>query len=151
MAVLYLLAGKTKPIIPMQSNVFILYTGGTFGMKKSEKYGLQPSSWGRDYRIFTCCKKTEFFFLFQRNSTSRLRRCTPIIDSSDITPETWHHIAEKIQKNYASHDGFIIIHGTDTLAYTSSALSYIFENLSKPIISYRSSIAYFSPTYRWNH
>ncbi len=128
----------------MQSNVFILYTGGTFGMKKSEKYGLQPSSWDEIIEYLPAIKKQNFFSYFKEINFT-FETLHPIIDSSDITPETWHHIAEKIQKNYASHDGFIIIHGTDTLAYTSSALSYIFENLSKPIILTGAQLPIFHP------
>ena len=56
------------------------------------------------------------------------------VDSSDISPMHWIQIAEKIQLVYADYDGFIILHGTDTMAYTSSALSFMFENLDKPVI-----------------
>ena len=89
----------------MQSNVYILYTGGTFGMKKSEEYGLQPSSWDEIIEYLPAVKKQNFFSYFKEINFT-FETLHPIIDSSDITPETWHHIAEKIQKNYASHDGF---------------------------------------------
>jgi L-asparaginase len=56
------------------------------------------------------------------------------IDSSDMIPQDWQQIAEKIHENYHQYDGFVILHGTDTMAYTASALSFMFENLSKPII-----------------
>jgi L-asparaginase len=56
------------------------------------------------------------------------------IDSANMTPDNWHEIAFFIEKNYEAHDGFVILHGTDTMAYTASALSFMLENLSKPVI-----------------
>ena len=56
------------------------------------------------------------------------------VDSSDMLPQDWKQIAEKIHIHYNSYDGFVILHGTDTMAYTASALCFMFENLSKPII-----------------
>lgn len=58
----------------------------------------------------------------------------PPIDSSNMTPATWVKIANTIARNYSKFDGFVILHGTDTMAYTASALSFMFENLDKPII-----------------
>ena len=54
----------------------------------------------------------------------------PIIDSSNVTPALWQHLAELIRDNYARYDGFVILHGTDTMSYTASALSFLLENLS---------------------
>jgi L-asparaginase len=58
----------------------------------------------------------------------------PPIDSSNMTPAIWVKIARTIERNYNKFDGFVILHGTDTMAYTASALSYMFENLDKPIV-----------------
>ena len=58
----------------------------------------------------------------------------PLIDSSNMAPSDWQRIADDIQANYDEYDGFVVLHGTDTMAYTSSALSFMFEHLSKPII-----------------
>lgn len=58
----------------------------------------------------------------------------PALDSSNVTPEIWVKIATTINENYELFDGFVVLHGTDTMAYTASALSYIFENLGKPVI-----------------
>lgn len=58
----------------------------------------------------------------------------PPIDSSNMTPAIWVKIAKTIDRNYSKYDGFVILHGTDTMAYTASALSYMFENLDKPIV-----------------
>jgi len=56
------------------------------------------------------------------------------IDSANMTPADWHKMALFVENNYAEHDGFVILHGTDTMAYTASALSFMLENLSKPVI-----------------
>ena len=58
----------------------------------------------------------------------------PLMDSSNMNPENWASIAEVIEENYDNYDGFVVLHGSDTMAYTASALSFMFENLSKPII-----------------
>ena len=56
------------------------------------------------------------------------------IDSSNITPKHWERLAKRIEEDYQSFDGFVILHGSDTMAYTASALSFMFEGLTKPII-----------------
>lgn len=58
----------------------------------------------------------------------------PVIDSSEINPSDWINMAEIIEKHYNDYDGFVILHGTDTMAYSASALSFMFQNLSKPVI-----------------
>ena len=58
----------------------------------------------------------------------------PPIDSSDIEPSTWTRLAEVIEENYKQFDGFVILHGTDTMAYSASALSFMLEDLNKPVI-----------------
>jgi L-asparaginase len=56
------------------------------------------------------------------------------IDSSNVHPVFWQRLAAVIEKNFRKYDGFVVLHGTDTMAYTASALSFMFENLSKPVI-----------------
>ncbi|WP_173862723.1 asparaginase domain-containing protein, partial [Zoogloea sp. LCSB751] len=58
----------------------------------------------------------------------------PLIDSSDMTPADWQRIAEDIRDNYEKYDGFVILHGTDTMSFTASALSFMLEDLHKPVI-----------------
>ena len=58
----------------------------------------------------------------------------PLIDSSDMQPEFWVRLARMIQENYSKYDGFVVLHGTDTMSYTASALSFMFENLAKPVV-----------------
>ncbi len=59
---------------------------------------------------------------------------TPAIDSSDMNPRLWAHIVRIIAEQYEKYDGFVVLHGTDTMAFTASALSYMLENLTKPVI-----------------
>jgi L-asparaginase len=58
----------------------------------------------------------------------------PVIDSSEVNPDTWHRIASSIEKNYDRFDGFVVLHGTDTMAYSASALSFMLQGLEKPVI-----------------
>jgi L-asparaginase len=58
----------------------------------------------------------------------------PLIDSSDTNPDFWKRLARRIYDNYEKYDGFVVLHGTDTMSYTASALSFLLENLSKPVI-----------------
>lgn len=127
----------------MQSNVYILYTGGTFGMKTT-KNGLQPSTWEEIIGYLPAIKNQTYFHYFAEIDFT-FDTLEPVVDSSDITPATWERIARRIEKNYATHDGFIILHGTDTLAYTSSALSFMFQNLSKPIVLTGAQLPIFHP------
>jgi L-asparaginase len=59
---------------------------------------------------------------------------TPLIDSSDIGPESWRQIAQMIYDHYEDYDGFVVLHGTDTMSYSASALSFMLENLGKPVV-----------------
>lgn len=111
-----------------KSHIYVIYTGGTIGMKKTE-HGFAPVS---GYLSEHIAKTSEFHHDDMPDFT--LYEYNPLIDSSNATPEHWNSIAQHIQEQYETYDGFVILHGTDTMAYTASALSFIFENLSKPII-----------------
>ena len=67
----------------------------------------------------------------------------PLLDSSNMTMDDWIHIAKTVETNYQLYDGFVILHGTDTLAYTAAALSYMLENIGKPVIVTGSQIPAF--------
>ena len=58
----------------------------------------------------------------------------PLIDSSDVQPDFWIRLTSLIKENYEKYDGFVILHGTDTMSFTASALSFMFENLAKPVV-----------------
>ena len=110
-----------------QISILIIYTGGTIGMIKDEKTGtLTPFNFKGIYEQIPVLKRLHYqldFHCFE-----------PPIDSSDIKIENWVELAAIIQKNYESYDGFVILHGSDTMAYTASALSFMLENLNKPVI-----------------
>jgi len=110
-----------------KASILIIYTGGTIGMVQHPQTGtLAPVKFDQilddvpELKKFNYNIKTIIF--------------SPALDSSNMNPSVWIKIARTIEKNYNQFDGFVILHGTDTMAYTASALSYMFENLDKPII-----------------
>ena len=110
-----------------KKNLLVIYTGGTIGMIHDEETGsLKPFNFGRLSTVVPELKKLPCKIDFHSFD--------PLIDSSDMQPERWIQIAEVIEEKYGKYDGFIVLHGTDTMAYTASALSYMFQNLNKPVI-----------------
>ena len=108
-------------------SVLIIYTGGTIGMVQNPVNGaLQPLNFEHISEQVPELQK----FGYDLHTIS----FDPPMDSSDIGPEIWVRIAEMVFENYDAFDGFVILHGTDTMAYSASALSFIFENLAKPVI-----------------
>ncbi len=108
--------------------VCIIYTGGTIGMTKTEK-GYAPCSG------FLEKKLGEMEDLHSdRLPKWDLVEMSPLLDSSNMTVKEWNDIAGEIEKRYYDYSGFVILHGTDTMAYTSSALSFMLENLAKPVV-----------------
>ena len=112
----------------MRKHIYIAYTGGTIGMKPS-KQGYVPDA---GFLSDTLTKMPEFHRAEMPLFT--LHEYDNLIDSSDMDPSDWQRIADDIAENYDKYDGFIILHGTDTMAYTASALSFMLEDLSKPVI-----------------
>jgi L-asparaginase len=110
-----------------KTSILIIYTGGTIGMVQNPLNGtLSPVKFDRILDEVPELKKFNFIIdsvIFN-----------PALDSSNMNPDVWVKIARTIEKNYNKYDGFVILHGTDTMAYTASALSYMFENLDKPVI-----------------
>ena len=111
----------------MKRKVLIIYTGGTIGMEKDYETGsLRPF---------------DFNLIFDKLPEINLLECqtsvhsfsTPL-DSSDVGPEQWKEIARLIEEKYVLYDGFLILHGTDTMAYTASALSFMLKGLRKPVV-----------------
>ena len=108
-------------------SILIIYTGGTIGMVQKTTNGiLTPVKF--DHIIEEVPDLNRLGYDYQVITFS------PPIDSSNMTPAIWVKIASTIERNYNKYDGFVILHGTDTMAYTASALSYMFENLDKPIV-----------------
>lgn len=112
----------------MRKRIYIAYTGGTIGMKPSEN-GYIPQ---KQHLTDAIMKMPDFHREEMPEFT--INEYQPLIDSSDMTPADWQRIANDIKKHYDDYDGFVVLHGTDTMAYTSSALSFMLENLSKPVI-----------------
>ena len=111
----------------MRTRVLLIYTGGTIGMNRNSITGaLEPFDFGHllanipELRLFDTVIATYQF--------------NPPIDSSDMSPERWTALAQVIADNYEQYNGFVVLHGTDTMAYTASALSFMLENLAKPVI-----------------
>ena len=113
--------------VDKDSAVLLLFTGGTISMSEDPATGaLRPIDFDRLQELMPELKQTGI----RIKSVPFL----PLIDSSDVQPDTWEKIALTIQENYDDYDGFVVLHGTDTMSYTASALSFMLENLSKPVI-----------------
>ncbi|AOE49775.1 asparaginase [Kangiella sediminilitoris] len=111
-----------------KKKVYIAYTGGTIGMKPSDKGFVPQKGFLKD----TLKSFPEFNHPDMPEIT--VHDYEEPIDSANMSPKDWHHIADDIEKNYQDYDGFVILHGTDTMAYTASALSFMLEGLQKPVI-----------------
>ena len=108
------------------ASILLIYTGGTIGMKTDPRTGvLVPFDFNDIY--------DEFPYLRKLNVDIEVLTFKPI-DSSNVTPELWVKLARLIRDNYSSFDGFVVLHGTDTMSYTASALSFMLGHLNKPVV-----------------
>lgn len=111
----------------MKSKVLLIYTGGTIGMMQDAKTGqLKPF----DFKHLT----EQIPELNKFDVTLSAVSFDDPIDSSDMLPAVWIEIAKMIEKNYDKVDGFVVLHGSDTMSFTASALSFMLENLNKPVV-----------------
>jgi L-asparaginase len=109
------------------TKILIIYTGGTIGMMTDPKTkALKPINFEQ---IMDNVPELE-----RLNCQIEVRSFDQIIDSSNMNPEIWSELATIIEKYYDRVDGFVILHGSDTMAFTASALSFMLENLAKPVI-----------------
>ncbi|ASG68207.1 L-asparaginase 1 [Francisella halioticida] len=108
--------------------ILVLYTGGTIGMINTEQgYDVKPG-----YLTKTVEGIRDFY---EYNMPEfKVKEYTNLIDSSNINPKRWVSLALDVIKNYKDYDGFVILHGTDTLAYTASVLSFMLGEIQKPVI-----------------
>lgn len=113
--------------MPSKAKILLIYTGGTIGMMKDFETG--------------ALKAFNFSKLLQRIPELKQLECQietisfeEPIDSSNINPEMWDQIATMIEDNYGIYDGFVVLHGSDTMSYSASAMSFMLENLAKPVI-----------------
>lgn len=110
-----------------KSSILVIYTGGTIGMDYDEKEkGLVPFDFEKIVDKVPELKRFDFSLTVISIPT--------LIDSSNINPDNWVDLARIVGGFYDDYDGFVILHGTDTMAFTASALSFLLEDLSKPII-----------------
>ena len=111
----------------MQSKVLLIYTGGTIGMNRNPQTGaLEPFDF--EHLLNNVPELAQFEMLIDSYQFD------PPIDSSDMSPKLWTELAQIITDRYADYDGFVVLHGTDTMSYSASALSFMLQNLCKPII-----------------
>lgn len=114
-------------MIDSSTKVLLIYTGGTIGMVENKITGaLEPFNFNHLRSNVPEMKRLNFIvesYIFD-----------PPIDSSDVSLETWQQMVKVIESHYDNYDGFVILHGTDTMSYTASALSFMCDNLTKPVI-----------------
>ncbi len=109
------------------NKVLLIYTGGTIGMVRNPHTGaLEP------FMFEHLLKNVPELVQFPIDISTY--QFNPPIDSSDMSPSLWIELTRIIAERYDDYDGFVVLHGTDTMAYTASALSYTLENLTKPVI-----------------
>jgi L-asparaginase len=108
--------------------IFVAYTGGTIGMKETAD-GYAPASGHLQEQMAARPP-------FQADDVPAytVYEFDPLLDSSNLTPEDWLEIADVIRDHYADYDGFLVVHGTDTMAFTASALSFMLHPLDKPVL-----------------
>ncbi len=123
----YMKNTPTPESISHTGKVLLIYTGGTIGM------GCNPRTKALEPLDFKYLVESmpEFQYL---QTTIDTYHFDPPVDSSDMTPQMWAELVRIITRNYYMYDGFVILHGTDTMAFTASALSFMLENLTKPVI-----------------
>ena len=109
------------------NKVLLISTGGTITMVRNKASGaLVPA----DMDTF----KAYMPELFEDPVQVDIQAFSPLLDSSDVNPDCWVRMAQMVYDNYANYDGFVVLHGTDTMSYSASALSFMLENLSKPVV-----------------
>jgi len=119
-----------------KKRIYIAYTGGTIGMTSS------PNGFVPQTGFLSDCVNQSPEFSRSEMPDYTINEYSPLIDSSDMKPSDWQRIAQDIKSRYDEFDGFVILHGTDTMAYTSSALSFMLQGLTKPVIVTGSQIPF---------
>ena len=110
-----------------KASILLIYTGGTIGMKEDPVLqALTPFDFSQILEEVPELAK----FAYKIDSHT----FDPLIDSSDVEPSLWISLVRLIEERYDDYDGFVILHGTDTMAYSASTLSFMIEGLTKPVI-----------------
>lgn len=116
-----------SPNIEKRSSILLIYTGGTIGMKEDPQVGaLVPFDFSQI--LAEVPELAKFAYRIDSHTFD------PLIDSSDVEPAMWVSLVQLIEDRYDDYDGFVILHGTDTMAYSASTLSFMIEGLTKPVI-----------------
>lgn len=119
-----------------EKSILVIYTGGTIGMQPGST-GLSPTKEFPEHLSQWIDRE------FQKHNF--LIECVePLIDSADATADHWHAVAQHIVESHSDYDGIVVLHGTDTMAYTASALSFLLLGLSKPIVLTGAQIPFFA-------
>ncbi|KGL73377.1 60 kDa lysophospholipase, partial [Tinamus guttatus] len=100
---------------------------------------LHDEAYAQEKRLYDCHEYPDKTLVLPTSKQNKriiytILELSPLLDSSNMTPEDWAKIARKLEEHYEKYDGFVILHGTDTMAYTASALSFMFENLGKTVV-----------------
>ncbi|XP_045776267.1 L-asparaginase 1-like isoform X2 [Maniola jurtina] len=160
------MANSVKSLGRNERRVLVLYTGGTIGMVKNKDGVLIPQKGAfenliRGYpqlhdnmfwrqRLSEASFDTSFLVLPEAKELDvrifyKIVEYETLLDSSNMTEVEWIKISEDIMKYYEHYDGFVVLHGTDTLSYTASAISFMFENIGKAVVFTGSQIPIFEP------
>lgn len=110
------------------SRILVIYTGGTIGMVESEE-GYVPAS-----GTLQALMQDRPSFRADDVPAYEVHEFDPLLDSANMTPDDWLRIAEAIRARHEAYDGFLVVHGTDTMAFTASALSFMLHPLDKPVV-----------------
>uniref|UniRef100_T1P870 asparaginase n=1 Tax=Musca domestica TaxID=7370 RepID=T1P870_MUSDO len=155
--------GKLMPTETKETRVRVIYTGGTIGMVRNERNVLAPipnalvkrirkypNMHDEEYaqkRFGPSASMAPLVLPYVQGESNRviyqITEYNPLLDSSNMTMNDWARIAKDIQQSYEFFDGFVVLHGTDTLSYSASALSFMLENLGKTVIITGSQIPIF--------
>ncbi|XP_060805140.1 L-asparaginase 1-like [Amyelois transitella] len=159
-------ASSVKNDCGNERKVYVLYTGGTIGMIKNNEGVLIPQKGIFENMIRSYPQLHDAMYWKQRLSRPdfdssflvlpeskdldlrivyKISECKELLDSSNMTEAEWVLIAEDVMRHYDDYDGFVVLHGTDTLSYTASALSFMFENIGKCVVLTGSQIPIFEP------
>ncbi len=114
--------------MPDSKRVFVAYTGGTIGMRSTDR------GWAPEAGFLEELMHSTPVFSDERVPRYDVVEFSPLLDSASMSPPDWVRIAGSIEDRYQDYDGFVVLHGTDTMAYTASALAFMLDGLDKPVI-----------------
>ncbi|RXN06137.1 60 kDa lysophospholipase-like isoform X4 [Labeo rohita] len=156
--------GSPELSTDVETRVLVINTGGTIGMvlhdgvlspepnalvKTLRKLPiLHDKKYAEKTKLYECYKPEDKTLVLPKSKLDKrvvytFLEYSPLLDSSNMTPNDWTTIGKDIEKYYQEYDGFVVLHGTDTMAYTASALSFMCENLGKPVILTGSQVPIF--------